>query len=106
MTEVGFYFEPNGACLACGTPVFSFCEPGRDVPTTIDCRPVKDGPDRELAEFEQLAGRLRRTPAGWIAAHGVMRFAEHKRTCKSSLRPDPSDVPTRPVGPRQRRPLP
>jgi hypothetical protein len=86
--------EPTARCLACDTPVREECKNGEA--RHIECTPAPDG------EWEFLAGRLSERPIGSMVPN-TMRFRDHKRHCKSSLRPEPSTVPTRDTGARKRR---
>lgn len=82
--------EPTARCLACDTPVYSLCKDG--VARHLECTASPIG------EFAMIAGRLQELPVGGMVARGVMRFADHARHCKASLRPTPETVPTRPTG--------
>jgi hypothetical protein len=90
--------DATARCLACDTPVHALCRDG--AARYLECTPSPDG------EFGLVAGRFKELPAGSMVASGCMRFRDHGKHCKASLRPDPSEVPTRPIGPRQRRRLP
>lgn len=81
--------EPTARCLACDTPVHELCKEGRA--RHIEITPSPDG------EWEWLAGKLQERPIGSMV-RGTMRYRDHERHCKGSLRPDPSDVPTRKTG--------
>jgi hypothetical protein len=82
--------DPDARCLACDTPVKTVCK-GGDA-HYVECTPSSDG------EWEWLAGHLVERPAGSMVT-STMRYRDHQRHCKGSLRPEPKDVPTRPERP-------
>lgn len=85
--------ESNARCLACDTPVHALCKDGE--PRFVECDTAPDG------EWEWLAGKLQERPIGSMVPR-TMRYRDHGRHCKGSLRPEPSDVPTRNTGARKR----
>jgi hypothetical protein len=81
--------ESNARCLVCDTPVHALCKEG--AARFVECTPSPDG------EWEYMAGKLQERPVGSMV-RGTMRYRDHARHCKGSLRPDPSEVPTRKTG--------
>lgn len=82
--------ESNARCLVCDTPVHALCKD--DVARFVECTVSPDG------EWEYMAGKLKERPAGSMV-RGTMRYRDHGLHCKGSLRPEPSEVPTRPERP-------
>lgn len=85
--------DANARCLSCDTPVHALCKDG--LTRLVECSVSPDG------EWEMLAGKLQERPIGSMV-QAVMRYRDHARHCKGSLRPDPSTVPTRETGARKR----
>ena len=81
--------ESNARCLSCDTPVHALCK--NDVARFVECVASADG------EWEWLAGKLQERPVGSMVPRTI-RYRDHARHCKGSLRPEPSEVPTRPTG--------
>ena len=84
--------DATARCLPCDTPVHEEWIGGEAC--HLECHPSPDG------DFALIAGRWQRLPAGAMVAVGVMRFNDHKRVCKASLRVSESEKPTRPERPR------
>ncbi len=82
--------DSNARCLSCDTPVHALCKNGE--PRFVECTQAHDG------EWEWLAGKLQERPIGSMVT-GTLRYRDHSRHCKGSLRPEPSTVPTRPLRP-------
>jgi hypothetical protein len=80
----------NARCKSCDTPVHTLCKDG--APRFVECTVSPDG------EWEYLAGKLSERPIGSMVQR-TMRYRDHEKHCKGSLRPDPSEVPTRPERP-------